>query len=163
MTYSRTFLMCLVLTLACSSTEGNSGNARDGGIAATGGTSSQPQGGGPSSGGASTSATGGSTAFVNGQPCSGTCPQGSIYTCIGNDCPLGRCGGKPECAAVYGNGQAGADTIYCRAGQDGEYCLSTDDSVRNNWKITCSNGTPTATHCARSCGVYVVDDTVLCE
>ncbi len=146
--------VCLGLTLACSDAQNAGGFDTTGGGSANGGTTSTAdttQGGGPTNGGATS--TGGRSAVVPGNPCTGNCPAGPIFTCLStSNCPLGGCNGVASCQAVYG-APAGPDTVYCAQSQTGEYCFTTFDTVGVIWRITCADGTPTASLCPHGCGV----------
>ncbi|HKO49966.1 MAG TPA: hypothetical protein VJV79_19680 [Polyangiaceae bacterium] len=141
-----------------TSSAGTGGSSGAGG-AATGGKSgaggagtggkSGGTGGRPSTGGAGTS---GGSSSMGGAP---TTPQGPVDTCREDICPLGPCdnGGffsDDKCSDVYPN-PVSKDSMFCAAGVDGGYCLTTITNVLTYWAITCSGGTPTFHLCNAGC------------
>ena len=150
---------------------GTSSTAQGG---SSGGVSANPQGGSPggastnphggSSGGASTNPHGGSSgggggatqSITPGEPCTSNCPDGTITTCFGTGCPLGECDDSgfrsaKTCSATY-SGPASSATVYCKAGENGSYCLQTTTTDFSYWAVTCVNGSPSVVYCPDSCG-----------
>ncbi|MGC4064954.1 MAG: hypothetical protein QM784_09990 [Polyangiaceae bacterium] len=135
-------------------------NGTGGHSTATGGRSSSStlSTGGSSQGG--TSQSGPSKTVVPGQPCTGTCPTGSVESCSGHFCPYGTCGAPWDtyrCNAFYPE-PVGASTVYCAAGSTGGYCLVTNQtSTQDYWAVNCNGGTPVIAECDTGCSVDAND------
>lgn len=136
---------------------GNQGGESHGGSSVgTGGSSAGGSLSAAGTSGSSPGGAGGSMPVEPGEPCTASCPTGTVQTCF-DACPFGACDNghffaDEACSTIYPS-PLSAQTVYCAKDQTGSYCLTVIDKSEYFYVVECDAGTPVVTACNGGCGV----------
>lgn len=78
-------------------------------------------------------------------------PRGTVTTCFGDACPLGKCDYPSDCAAIY-TAPLDDGSSLCGPGATGAYCMDVIAPLVK-WGVQCTAGSAVAHSCANMCGI----------